>query len=75
MFHTDNQVAFKQSLRKFTEAAYKNYGSHAYSAGYLESLAVQMLALMSKREQKAFIDNMTAAAKKQEVDTWRQVTV
>ncbi len=75
MFHTDNQVAFKQSLRKFTEAAYKNYGSHAYATGYLESMAVQMLSMMSKREQKAFIDNMTVAAKKQEVDTWKMVTV
>ena len=66
MFHTDNQVEFKQALRKFTEAAYQNYGSHSYSAGYLESLAVQMLALMSKREQKGFIDSMTQAAKKQQ---------
>ena len=65
MFHTDLQVEFKQVLRKFTDAAYENHGSHAYAAGYLESMAVQMLALMSKREQKAFIANMAAVAKKQ----------
>jgi hypothetical protein len=35
MFHTDNQVEFKQTLRQFTEAAYANYGGHAYAAGYL----------------------------------------
>ena len=65
MFHTDNQVEFKEILRKFSDATYEKYGSHAYAAGYLESMAVQMLALMSKREQKGFIDSMAAVAKKQ----------
>jgi len=65
MFHTDNQVEFKQALRKFTDAAYKNHGTHAYATGYLESMAVQMLAVMSKREQKGFIDSMAAVVKKQ----------
>jgi len=66
MFHTDAQVEFKQTLRQFTEAAYANYGGHAYAAGYLESLAVQMLAVMSKREQQGFIKAMQAAARTQQ---------
>jgi flagellar biosynthesis chaperone FliJ len=66
MFHTDNQVEFKQTLRKFTDAAYNNYDSHAYAAGYLESMAVQMLAVMSKREQQGFIKAMQAAVKQQQ---------
>ncbi len=65
MFHTDNQVEFKEILRKFSDATYEKYGSHAYAAGYLESMAVQMLALMSKREQKGFIDSMAGVVKKQ----------
>ena len=65
MFHTDNQVEFKEVLRKFTDATYEIHGTHAYAAGYLESMAVQMLALMSKREQKGFIDSMAAVVKKQ----------
>lgn len=69
MFHTDNQVEFKQSLREFTEAAYNNYGGHAYAAGYLESMAVQMLAVMSKREQQGFIKAMKAATKRQLSET------
>ena len=69
MFHTDQQVEFKQTLRKFTEAAYANYGGHAYAAGYLESLAVQMLAVMSKREQQAFIRAMKDAVKRQQATT------
>jgi hypothetical protein len=66
MFHTDQQVEFKQTLRKFTDAAYNNYGGHAYAAGYLESMAVQMLAVMSKREQQGFIRAMQAAVKQQQ---------
>ena len=65
MFHTDNQAEFKEVLRKFSDAAYEKYDSHAYAAGYLESMAVQMLALLSKREQKGFIDSMKTVAKKQ----------
>ena len=65
MFHTDNQVEFKEILRKFSDATYDKYGSHAYAAGYLESMAVQMLALMSKREQKGFIDSMKSVVNKQ----------
>ena len=66
MFHTDNQVAFKQALNKFTDTAYKNYDSHAYAAGYLSSLAVQMLAQMSKREQQGFIKAMQDAQQHQQ---------
>jgi hypothetical protein len=66
MFHTDQQVEFKQTLRQFTDAAYNNYGGHAYAAGYLESMAVQMLAVMSKREQQGFIKAMQAAVKQQQ---------
>jgi flagellar biosynthesis chaperone FliJ len=66
MFHTDAQVEFKQTLRKFTDAAYNNYGGHAYAAGYLESMAVQMLAVMSKREQQGFIKAMQDAVKQQQ---------
>jgi carbon monoxide dehydrogenase subunit G len=66
MFHTDAQVEFKQTLRRFTEAARVNYDGHAYAAGYLESMAVQMLAVMSKREQQGFIKAMQEAARTQQ---------
>ena len=65
MFHTNNQVEFKEILRKFTDATYKIHGTHAYAAGYLESMAVQMLSVMSKREQKGFIDSMKSVVNKQ----------
>ena len=65
MFHTDNQVEFKEILRKFSDATYKIHGTHAYATGYLESMAVQMLSVMSKREQKGFIDSMKSVVNKQ----------
>jgi flagellar biosynthesis chaperone FliJ len=73
MFHTDAQVEFKQTLRKFTDAAYKNYDSHAYAAGYLESMAVQMLAVMSKREQQGFIKAMHSAVQQQQTQAKERV--
>ena len=73
MFHTDNQVAFKQALNKFTDTAYKNYDSHAYSAGYLSSLAVQMLSQMSKREQQGFIKAMQDAVERQQAQAKERV--
>ena len=65
MFSTQNQVEFKEVLRKFSDATYKNYDSHAFAAGYLESLAVAMLSALPKREQTALINDMIRATEKQ----------
>jgi gas vesicle protein len=73
MFHTDTQVAFKQALNKFTDTAYKNYDSHSYAAGYLSSLAVQMLAQMSKREQQGFVRAMQDAVQRQQATAKERV--
>ena len=66
MWTTENQDTFGIVLKAFSDAAYKNYGSNAFEAGYLQSVAVQMLAQMPKRMQKIFIEDMVRAAKKQE---------
>jgi len=50
MFSTDNQVALKQELNQM----YEDQGA-AFTAGYLNSMAQEMLNLMPKRQQKAFI--------------------
>jgi len=65
MFSTQNQVEFKEVLREFSAATYKNYDSHAFAAGYLESLAVEMLKALPKREQTALINDMIRATEKQ----------
>jgi hypothetical protein len=66
MFSTQNQVEFREVLREFTAAAYANYDSHAFAAGYLESLAVAMLSALPKREQTALIKDMIRATEKQQ---------
>ena len=66
MWTTDNQDTFAIVLKAFSDAAYKNYGSNAFEAGYLQSLAVQMIAQMPKKMQKVFIEDMVRATKKQE---------
>ena len=66
LFTTENQDTMKIVLRAFGEASHRNYGSHSFEAGYLESLVVQMLPLLPKRMQKVFIDDMVRATQKQE---------
>jgi len=50
MFSTENQVALKAEL----DQMYADQGA-AFTAGYLNSMAQEMLNLMPKRQQKAFI--------------------
>ena len=66
LFTTENQDTMKIVLKAFGEASHRNYGSHSFEAGYLESLVVQMLPLLPKRMQKVFIDDMVRATQKQE---------
>lgn len=66
MWTTENQDTMKIVLKAFGEASHKNYGSHSFEAGYLESLVVQMLPMLPKRMQKAFIEDMVRATQKQE---------
>lgn len=66
MWTTENQDKFAEVLKGFSDAAYKNYSGHSFEAGYLQSLAVQMLAEMPKRMQKVFIEDMIRATKRQD---------
>jgi len=50
MFTTDNQTALKAELNLM----YEDQGA-AFTSGYLNSMAVEMLMLLPKRQQKAFI--------------------
>ena len=66
LFTTENQDTMKIVLRAFGEATHRNYGSHSFEAGYLESVVVEMLPHLPKRMQKVFIDDMVRATQKQE---------
>lgn len=66
LFTSENQDTMKIVLRAFGDASHKNYGSHSFEAGYLESMVVEMLPFLPKRMQKVFIEDMVRATQKQE---------
>ena len=66
MWTTENQDTLAIVLRAFSEAAHKNYGGHAFEAGYLQSVIISLVPLLPKRQQKVLIDDMVRAAQKQE---------
>ena len=66
LFTSENQDTMKIVLKAFGEAVHKNYGSHSFEAGYLESVVVEMLPHLPKRVQKVFINDMIHATQKQE---------
>ena len=74
MWTTENQDTMQVVLRAFSEAARKNYDGHAFEAGYLQSLVVSMLPQLPKRLQKAYIDDMVRAARKQEAEVLAKMT-
>jgi hypothetical protein len=66
MFTTENQDTMKIVLKAFTDASLKNYGSHSYAAGYLESTVIEMLRYTPKRYQKGLINDFIRATQRQE---------
>lgn len=73
MWTTENQDTVNDVLRAFSEAARKNYGSHSFEAGYLQSVIVSLVPLLPKRQQKILIDDMVRAAQKQELEVVRKM--
>jgi hypothetical protein len=55
MFSTDNQNALKAEL----DTMFEEQGA-AFAAGYLNSMAQEMLNLLPKRKQKEFIKSVEA---------------
>lgn len=73
MWTTENQDTMKAVLKEFSEAARLAYPplpgqneSHAFEAGYLQSLVITMLPHLTKKMQKLFIEDMQRATRRQE---------
>ena len=49
-------MTYYDKMTKFLDAAYQKHGSHAYAAGYLGSLASNMVYEMKQREQYDMAD-------------------
>jgi hypothetical protein len=73
MWTTENQDTMSLVLRAFSEAAHKNYGTHSFEAGYLQSVIVSLVPLLPKRQQKVLIEDMVRAAKKQEQEVVKKI--
>lgn len=54
MFSSNAQVEFSETLKQFSKLKQAEYGSYAYTSGYMESLAVDMFKYMNRGDQKAF---------------------
>lgn len=48
----------RAELKNFTEATYPKYQSYAYAAGYLESLAAELIAELPKARQVQVIKQL-----------------
>ena len=64
MWTTDNQDTMEIVLKGFNDAAYQRYNNHSYSAGYLESMIVDMLPHLPKRYQKELIQRMVGVTQR-----------
>ena len=65
MWTSENQDSLEVVLKAFSGAARKNYGDHAFEAGYLQSTLISILPFLPKRQQKVLIEDMDRAAQRQ----------
>lgn len=57
--------ATRATVKAFTDAAYENYGSHAYSAGWLESTVVSLIMQLPKAKREEMRKDFETQAQKQ----------
>jgi hypothetical protein len=55
----------RATVKAFADAAYENYGSHAYAAGYLESMVATIIMKLPKAARKELRQELETAALKQ----------
>lgn len=61
---SDQVEQFRQAQRQLCDAAYQQYKSHSYSAGYFQSMAWQMFAQMTARQKAEFLRQMELDAER-----------
>jgi hypothetical protein len=54
MSKTINQTILKTNLNQLADVTKTLYGTHAYSAGYFQSMAELMFANLSKKQQEHY---------------------
>jgi hypothetical protein len=58
--------ATRATVKSFTDAAYKNYGSHSYASGWLESTVCQLIMELPKKRREEMRQQFAEQAKKHE---------
>ena len=66
----ERNAATRKVMLEFSNAAHAKYGSHSYTAGYLESVLVGVIANMSKKDRDMILNDLARTADKlqKEVD-------
>ena len=73
MFNETNFDTMRIVMKAFTDASYKNYGSHSYAAGYYETTILRMFPLLPKKAQRLFIEDMVRSTQQQEAEASKKL--
>tara|TARA_R110000868_G_scaffold46854_1_gene154391 strand:- start:1931 stop:2167 length:237 start_codon:yes stop_codon:yes gene_type:complete len=67
----ERNAATRKVMLEFSNAAHAKYGSHSYTAGYLESVLVGVICNMSKKDRDMILNDLARQADKlqKEVDS------
>ena len=67
----ERTLACRAATKALSDASMAKYGSYSYSSGYFESMMVQAMLNMTKKQREAAINELLAQAEKlqKEVDT------
>jgi hypothetical protein len=68
--YLDEARSTRESIKEFQDAAYENYRSHSYAAGFLESKLVDVIMSLprAQREELRAVFRQQAAVLQKEVD-------
>ena len=68
--YLDEARSTRESIKEFQDAAYENYRSHSYAAGFLESKLVDVIMALprAQREELRSVFRQQAAKLQKEVD-------
>jgi hypothetical protein len=55
---TENQLTMQDVLKAFSDAAFINYKSHDYEAGYLQGMIIEMMRNLPQSHELDYLRNL-----------------
>jgi hypothetical protein len=55
---TENQLTMQDVLKAFSDAAFSNYKSYDYEAGYLQGMIIEMMRYLPESHELGFLRNL-----------------